>query len=405
MKLSLKPDARNALFIGFLCACSYLAVYFARNILSPVTPQMLASGFAETTVAALSSAYFMSYAVGQLINGGIGDRVKARYMVSIGLAMAGICNLLVGLFADVSAVLIVAYAASGFFLSMIYGPMTRVIAENTTPLYATRCSLGYTVASFLGTPLAGVAAALHWRQVFSSGGLILVGMGTLCFIAFLAMERKGVVNYRPADLQKERGGDVRILFERQIVKFSLVSIITGIIRTSVVFWLPTFINQYLGYSEERSATVFTVATFVIAATPFLSIALYERLGYHMERTMKIGFALSVLSFLLVYFVKVPTLNIILMVAGIMTANFAASMLWSTYCPSLKDTGLVSFATGFIDFVSYMGAAIANIVFANAVTSIGWGNLILVWAGLSLLGLCVSFMGKRIIIVNIANKNS
>ena len=398
MKLFTTKEARNALFIGALCACSYLAVYYARNMLSPVTPKMLKSGFLETTIATLSSVYFMTYAIGQLINGAIGDRIKARYMVSVGLIMAGVCNFLVGRFSDIPAVLVLSYGASGYFLSMIYGPLTKVIAENNPPLYITRCSLGYTFASFLGSPLAGVAAAaLPWQNVFSSGGVILAVMGILCFLAFLLLEQKGVIRYRPRDLQKERGGNVKALFERQIVKYTLISIITGIIRTSVVFWLPTFINQYLGFSEERSATIFTVATFVIAATPFVSIFLYERLGYYMERTMQIGFALSILMFLMVYFVKLPVLNIAFMVGAIMTANFASNMLWSTYCPSLKSTGLVSFATGFIDFVSYMAAASANILFANAVTSIGWGNLILVWAGLSISGLLVSFMGKRIII--------
>lgn len=399
MKLFAKAEARNALMIGFLCACSYLAVYFARNILSPVTPQMIESGFSETTIAALSSAYFMTYAIGQLINGAIGDRIKARYMVSVGLVMAGVCNFLVSLFSDIPAVLTVAYAASGFFLAMIYGPMTKVIAENNPPVYATRCSLGYTFASFLGTPLAGVAAALlPWRGVFSSGGVILAIMGTLCFASFLAMEHRGIVRYRPHDPGRERGGSIKALLKHQFVKYIAVSILTGVIRTSVVFWLPTFINQYLGYSAERSATIFTIATFVIAATPFISIFVYEHLGYHIERTMKIGFSLSALSFLLVFLIQSSVISIVLMVVAIMTANFASSMLWAVYCPSLKGTGMVSFATGFIDFVSYMAAAAANLAFANAVTAIGWGPLILVWAGLSLMGLLVSFVGKHIIIV-------
>lgn len=398
MKLFAKAEARNALFIGFLCACSYLAVYYARNMLSPVTPQMLQSGFLETTIATLSSAYFMTYAIGQLVNGAIGDRIKARYMVSVGLVLAGVCNFLIGFFSDIPVILIIAYAASGFFLSMIYGPMTKVIAENNTPVYVTRCSLGYTFASFLGSPLAGVAAAaMPWRQVFSSGGVIIATMGVLSFIAFLVLEKRGIVRYRPYDPGKEQGGSIKALLERQIVKYVLISIITGVIRTSVVFWLPTYINRYLGFSAERAATVFTVATFVIAATPFVSVFLYERLGYHMERTMQIGFSISVLMFLLVFLIKVPVLNIVFMVVAIMTANFASNMLWSTYCPSLKDTGMVSFATGFLDFVSYMAAAVANILFANAVSVIGWSGLILVWLGLTLAGLAVSFTGKHIII--------
>ena len=33
----------------------------------------------------------------------------------------------------------------------------------------------------------------------------------------------------------------------------------------------------------------------------------------------------------------------------------------------------------------MAAAAANLIFANAVTAIGWGNLILVWLGLMIAG--------------------
>ncbi len=62
---------------------------------------------------------------------------------------------------------------------------------------------------------------------------------------------------------------------------------------------------------------------------------------------------------------------------LISANGVSSMLWSVYCPSLKSTGIVSSATGFLDFLSYMGAAVMNIAFANAATTIGWGNLILV----------------------------
>jgi sugar phosphate permease len=65
------------------------------------------------------------------------------------------------------------------------------------------------------------------------------------------------------------------------------------------------------------------------------------------------------------------------------------MLWSVYCPSLKNTGVVSGATGFLDFLSYTGAAIANTLFATAATDIGWGNLILVWAGLMVVGVIIS----------------
>ena len=84
----------NAIFIGTLCSVAYLAVYFVRNILSAVTPQMIEAGFTEAYIGRVSSAYFISYAVGQLINGVIGDKIKAKYMISFGLFLSAITNLM-----------------------------------------------------------------------------------------------------------------------------------------------------------------------------------------------------------------------------------------------------------------------------------------------------------------------
>ena len=160
-------------------------------------------------------------------------------------------------------------------------------------------------------------------------------------------------------------------------------------RTSVVFWLPTYLAQYLGFSAGRSASIFTGATFVISLTTFITVFLYELLGHDMYKTVLIMFVSSSVFFGLTYLVSLPFLNIVFIVLAIMSSSGAATMLWSRYCPSLRDTGMVSSATGYLDFLSYSAAAAANLIFANAATTLGWGNLILVWCGIVLLGLIVS----------------
>ena len=277
---------------------------------------------------------------------------------------------------------------------MIYGPMTKTVAENTSPIYAPRCSLGYTVSSFLGSPFAGVAAAAFvWKTVFYFNTVALVIMGCICFIVFMMFEKKGIVKYNQYDKQKGvKVGlkeSVKILVKRQIIKFTIISVVTGVVRTAVVFWLPTYVNQYLGFSAESSATVFTIATFIFSASAIIAVFTYERLRRNMDLTILIMFSVSSVMFLLVYFIKLPMVNIVFLILAVLSSNCAASMMWSRYCTGLNDTGLVSAATGFLDFMSYLGAAIASNVFANAVNGIGWGNLILVWLGLVVIGVLVS----------------
>jgi len=393
---NLSPQARHALQIGTLCSVAYLAVYVARNILGSVSPQMIEQGiFTESQIGTLSSVYFVAYAVGQLINGAIGDKVKAKYMISLGLIFAGVCNLLFSLCAGNITGSTVTYALTGFSLAMIYAPMTKVVAENTDPIYTPRCSLGYTFSSFLGSPCAGLlAAALVWQGVFSASSAILLIMGALCFISFTLMERRGLVEYGKYDTPKQSGGSIAVLIRHRIIRFTLVSILTGVVRTTVVFWLPTFISQYLGFTPKASAMIYTVGTLFISSSAFIAIFMYECLGRRMDITMLLAFATSAVSFLLVWLIHVPFIGILCMILAITTANCASNILWSIYCPSLRDTGMVSGATGFLDFSSYMAAAVSSSLFSNAVADIGWGPLILVWFGLMLLGVMVTLPQRK-----------
>lgn len=390
-KIFTNMETKKALWLGIICSASYLTVYIVRNILSAVTPQMIKDGsFTAESIGAFSSAFFTAYAIGQLINGIVGERIKAKYMMGFGLLLAGIANVIFTVFASYEIATFLSYSALGFFLSMIYAPMTRLVAENTTSLYATRCSVGYSFAALLGSPVAGLFAIfLTWQGVFSVGSCLLVIMAVACLILFTIFEKKGYIIANESKQKAKPTGKIKDLFKRQIVKFTVISILTGVIRTTVVFWMPTFFSDKLGFSSQFSAAIFAVATLVISFSTLIAVTIYERLGQNMNLTILLSFSMSAVFFLFLFLVNHSILNVIFMVLAIMCSNFAASMLWSCYCPSLADTGLVSSATGFLDFISYMSAAVSSALFMDAVDSIGWSGLILVWFAIMVIGIVIS----------------
>ena len=388
-------EAKKAMKIGALCAIAYLTVYIIRNVLGAVTPQLVEAGYSEAYIGSVSSLYFVAYAIGQLINGAIGDRMKPKTMICMGLMGAGVSNFVFSQVIATPLVATVAYTCTGYFLSMIYGPMTKLVSENTQPPYTTRCSLGYDFASFFGSPVAGVLAAVFaWQRVFTLSSVIVIAMALVGSACFTAFEKKGIVQYGQYQPKAKGTGNIKVLLEHRIVKFCFISVLTGVVRTSVVFWLPTYIAQHLGFSPTTAATIYTVATLVISMTSFVAVFTYEKLGHNMDKTILLMFSTSAVMFLLTYLVKLPGANLVCIILAIMASNGSASMLWSRYCPSLRDTGMVSSATGFIDFLSYMSAATANLIFANAVASIGWGKLILVWFGLMVVGVIVALPYKK-----------
>ncbi len=401
-KLFKNIEIRNAIFLGSLCSVSYLVVYIARNMLSAVSPQMIETGgFSTEYIGEISSVYFILYAFGQLINGVVGDKIKAIYMISFGLILGGACTFIFPYLADGPTTAKIIYGMSGFFLSMFYAPMSKLVAENTKYIYAVRCSIAYNFAALLGTPLAGVLAAVFvWQSVFKSGSSMLVVMGIICYIIFYCMEKKGIVKYNQFDQTKDKtkGNEngIKILIKNRIIRFTIISILTGVVRTTVVFWMPTYFVQYLGFSTESAASIFAITTLIISTTTFITVYVYEKLHRNMDLTILLSFLVATISFFLVFVVKAPILNVLLLVVAIMAANAASTVLWSMYCPSLKDTGMVSSATGYLDFVSYMAASVSSTLFANAVSTIGWGNLILVWGGLMLFGVLMSLPVREIL---------
>jgi OPA family glycerol-3-phosphate transporter-like MFS transporter len=250
ISLKLSAKAKRAIAIGTLCASSYLAVYFARNILSAVSPQMQADGYSKEYIGSISANFLLFYALGQLLNGWLGDRIKARYMISFGLLFAGMANFFVYRLIDSPAVAQLLYGVMGIFLAMIYGPMTKVVAENTEEPYTVRCSIGYTFSSLFGTPLAGLLAAFFvWQGVFAVSSAVLVIMAVLCFLLFAVFEKKGIIKHIRIDKAEKGSGNIKLLIKRQIVKFAFVAMIDislawTIDRSSLSIFAKAFATRY-----------------------------------------------------------------------------------------------------------------------------------------------------------------
>ncbi|MBQ8793580.1 MAG: MFS transporter, partial [Clostridia bacterium] len=222
-------------------------------------------------------------------------------------------------------------------------------------------------------------------------------VGIICYILFTYFERNDIITYRQNYKETKSNtfsSPIKTLVSRSIIKFTFVSILTGVIRTSVMFWLPTYLLQYLSFGERQSTTIFTVISLIISIGSFAAAFIYKLLKNSINKTLLFSFALSDVLFLAPVIVKNEIVNIILFVIAIMASNCAATMMWSFYCPSLADTGLVSSATGYLDFISYMSAAISSKLFANAVGGIGWGGLIMVWFALMLAGVIISIPYKK-----------
>ena len=390
-----KQEGRRAFNIGFVCVSTYLVSYCVRNLLSVLAPAMCEGGaFTEEFIGTLSSIYLLFYALGQLVNGRIGDVISPKYMVLIGLFSWGAFAILFS-FLNIPVLQVVFFGCMGFSLSMLRGPLVKTICENSPTKYAHVSCVFLSFTASAGPLIASlIALAFEWDKAFFAAGIASMVVAVSTFIVFIIFERKQIIYTEKVKTERKRAGFAALFKLDNFVLYMIVGMVCEIAGTAINFWLPTYINQRLGFSINNSNFIFSAISVATAVTPFVTLALLVLWKNRDVRMMRFMFFVSAILFAFAVFFTDRYVNIILVVISLMALRVCSSLLWSVYIPNQAKSGLVSSLNGFLDFSGYVAATIANLAFSLLKNVIGWGGIVWIWAGLALLGALVTLFHRK-----------
>lgn len=384
-------NTQKAWRIGSFCIATYLASYVTRNILSVSTPEMIKEAFfTKEYTGLLSSICFIFYAVGQLINGFIGDRVHPKYMIIMGLGISSVSTFVIPIF-DNRILHFTAFALIGFGLSMLRGPLMKVISENTAATHARMICTLFSMAGFAGPLIASILSIFFkWRAVFTATGVISVIITVLAVAAITTLEKRGEIKFVPK-CDKGIAGILNVFKLEDFIFYMLISSIGEIAGSSITFWIPTYTTEHLGFSNDAASTIYSVVYFSTLFTPFITLLIYEKLIRNGIKLALVMYVISAVFFIAVRFTAAPVLNVSMLIIAKMAAAAASSIVWSAYIPGLARSGKVSSANGVIDAAGYAMASLANVLFSTFVGRLGWGGIVNMWYIIMLIGAAVSFI--------------
>ena len=393
---------RAALWIGGSCCAAYAACYIGRNVFSALLPQLLQEQtFAQEELGRMGSVFLLAYGVGQLVNGVLGNRVHPRYMVFFGLFLPGV---LLALFPFCGSALAgtLLWAVCGFLSSMLWGPLSRMVGENTSPRTARLLLTLLTVASMLGTLLAYLLAAFAslcgaTRPAFWMGGGCMAAVALLWLLACRRMESGAALSGSgKGSLLSAAGGGRQtiraLLHNRVFLCVVVVTMLNGVIRNAVSFWIPTFLSQHLELRPEWVSVASSSLPFVNIGGTFLSLW-GLRLVRQNEKTMCVLlFVFAAVCFGAVWLCPagLPLLSIAALFAASAAMTGVCNMIFSVYILDFRSTGMISGITGFLDFSSYLSASAASLLFSDMMAQ-GWDTVILFWIATTVLGALVSLL--------------
>lgn len=384
-------NTQKAWRIGSFCIATYLASYVTRNILSVSTPEMIKEAFfTKEYTGLLSSICFIFYAAGQLINGFIGDRVHPKYMIIMGLGISSVSTFVIPIF-DNRILHFTAFALIGFGLSMLRGPLMKVISENTAATHARMICTLFSMAGFAGPLIASILSIFFkWRAVFTATGVISVIITVLAVAAITTLEKRGEIKFVPK-YDKGIAGILNVFKLEDFIFYMLISAIGEIAGSSITFWIPTYTTEHLGFSNDAASTIYSVVSFSTLFTPFITLLIYEKLIRNGIKLALVMYVISAVFFIAVRFTAAPVLNVSMLIIAKVAAAAASSIVWSAYIPGLARSGKVSSANGVIDAAGYAMASLANVLFSTFVGRLGWGGIVNMWYIIMLIGAAVSFI--------------
>lgn len=405
MKSKIAPTAKK---ISYFLAAVYFTSYCMRVNLAVMLVKICSEMQVEkSALAIVITGLTVAYGIGQVVSGFLGDRLKPYYIIPAGLALAVLCN--VGIFfSSTIPAMTVIWSVNGFAHALLWPPIVRLMSTYLSAedysFAAVRVNQGSSIATvslYLFCPI--LLGFTEWRTVMllcAAWGAVMVALWFILyprvFTNAVEQEEKPQV---PAPEQKTLPVPLYIFGAIALIMPGIM--LQGMLRDGVTNWMPSFLLETFGLSEENSI----VSTVILAIFTMISYSAFRALQQKFFKnevtcaaTIFAGSAvLCALLFVINLFAPTVALipSLILMALTVAAMHGINLMLISIVPRRFVVFGKVSTYSGILNASTYVGAALSTYGFAALAEVYDWNFTILTWVIISLVGAAVCFFGARI----------
>ena len=375
---------------------AYASAYIGRYNYSAVMGAITAENSLSLSAAgAVSTGYFICYAVGQIVFGLLSQSVSPYAMILIGLCGSGLCNLGAGGFSTSFMGLL--WGANGLFQAMIWPPIVRLFAESMPLERQKRACVSINSTTPAGTLAAYALSAVllqfaDWHHVFFSCGGLLLGMAAVFWLGTAPLRRATAYAPQP-EFQKQKGtGNVSsALLAAGLGAMLLPVLLHGGLKDGVTNWVPSMIQSNFGISPAFSAAVAMALPLVNLSGAYLSGWLNEHCTHNELKTAGFLFALASVCLLALPLAMRTSLLLAVLLLAVTTASMLGvnTMFINVVPVKAGRHGGASMLSGTLNAVTYLGAAAATWGIGAAAEGCGWNAVFLLWLVMAMLALLVS----------------
>ncbi len=365
----------------------YLFYYTGRQTLGFAIPGIEAElGIQKDTIGWLITALLWSYAIGQAINGNLGDKYGGRLLVSLGALLSCGLNWIVR-FGTSFTSLFVPWVGNGYAQSMGWAPGSRVLTNWWGKNERGRVFGLYMFAAGLSSVLAFVTAlvvldvfALNWRWIFRLPVLLML-FGGMAYYLIVRNEPEDL-GFKPlkdhnndktidtvrknagaeSTLEAEETSLQRYMAVFQNWRFLLASLGIGFqssARYGLIFWVPVhFLGRDWKNSESQWISIALPIGMALGAVigGWISDKIFKSIRWKLIVSFMLPAAVA--SFSMYYLPKDHWIGIVVLFLCGFFAYGSQSAFWAL-APDLLGVKRSGTGVGIMDFSAYLFAGLVN----------------------------------------------
>ncbi len=389
MKIEAKSQVRA---VAILFAITYMVSYITRINYGAIVSEMEnATEMSKSMLSLALTGSFITYGIGQIITGICGDKFSPKKLITLGLFVTTVSNLLIPICQNHYQMLAV-WCINGFAQAFMWPPLVRLMTvllseddyKKTTTVVSYGSSVG-TILIYLAAPL--IISLLSWKFVFVFSAACSVIMIIVWNIFAPDIEKNPVKEIKPEVEEKNTKASFAALFSPVMILIMVAVVLQGALRDGITTWMPSYISETYNMSSIVSILTGVILP-VFSILCFITVtAIYRKVLKSPILCATILFGIGAVSAFVLFLVSGnnAVLSVILsaLLAGCM--HGVNLMLVCMIPPFFKKFGIVSTASGVINSCTYIGSALSTYGIAVLSEFIGWQNTIFIWFIITVMG--------------------
>ncbi|MBO5109778.1 MAG: MFS transporter [Clostridia bacterium] len=393
--MHLPQTKREINHLALLFTLTYMVSYITRINYGAVISEMeRETGIARDLLSLALTGSFVTYGVGQIVSGILGDRVSPKRLMSYGFVLTVCMNLLIPLCGNPYLMLGI-WCVNGFAQSFMWPPLVRLMTALLSEEDYKRVTVKVSFGSSLGTMLIYLISPLiislsGWRAVFIFSALC--GAVMLFFWHKYSYE----IDLQPRTRTPKAQGGHSGLFSPLMLALMVAIVMQGMLKDGVTTWMPTYISETYNLSN-----IIAILTGVIL--PIFSMICFEVSSRLYRKTITnavlcagVIFGVGALAAFGLYGVTGASAAASVVLSALLTGCMhGVNLMLVCMVPAFfKRQGMVSTASGVINACTYVGSAASSYGIARLSQEIGWHATVLVWGLIAVVGTAICLLAAK-----------